>query len=209
MLPTIDSTQNSSRIHAPDAPGARTPLLHGSSKAHPPLYCSGDHAPPDHDREQLSRRASYRSFGGIERNRYERPAAHLRVSLTLENSGSVARDHLASERTFLAYVRTSLTIASAAVALAQLLSLSERLGDQMLAPLQPFETYARPIAVLSILLALYVLFVGVSRYFTIQESLTQGKFPATRFRIGIIALGFGAIISSVFGLLLAERAMGK
>ena len=28
--------------------------------------------------------------------------------LTLENSGSVARDHLASERTFLAYVRTSL-----------------------------------------------------------------------------------------------------
>ena len=36
-------------------------------------------------------------------------------SLTLENSGSVARDHLASERTFLAYVRTSLTIASTGV----------------------------------------------------------------------------------------------
>lgn len=37
------------------------------------------------------------------------------VSVTLENSGSVARDHLASERTFLAYMRTSLTIASAGV----------------------------------------------------------------------------------------------
>lgn len=36
-------------------------------------------------------------------------------ALTLENSGSVARDHLASERTFLAYVRTSLTIASTGV----------------------------------------------------------------------------------------------
>lgn len=36
-------------------------------------------------------------------------------SLTLQNSGSVARDHLASERTFLAYVRTSLTIASMGV----------------------------------------------------------------------------------------------
>lgn len=35
--------------------------------------------------------------------------------LILENSGSVARDHLASERTFLAYVRTSLTIASTGV----------------------------------------------------------------------------------------------
>lgn len=37
------------------------------------------------------------------------------VSLTLKNSGSVARDHLASERTFLAYMRTSLAIASSGV----------------------------------------------------------------------------------------------
>lgn len=36
-------------------------------------------------------------------------------SLTLKNSGSVARDHLASERTFLAYVRTSLGIVTAGV----------------------------------------------------------------------------------------------
>lgn len=36
-------------------------------------------------------------------------------ALTLENSGSVARDHLAVERTFLAYVRTSLAIASTGV----------------------------------------------------------------------------------------------
>ncbi|KAF8830256.1 hypothetical protein HHX47_DHR2000543 [Lentinula edodes] len=35
--------------------------------------------------------------------------------LILENNGSVARDHLASERTFLAYVRTSLAIASTGV----------------------------------------------------------------------------------------------
>jgi len=41
--------------------------------------------------------------------------ASLPVSLCLQNSGSVARDHLASERTFLAYVRTSLAIVSAGV----------------------------------------------------------------------------------------------
>jgi len=42
---------------------------------------------------------------------------HVRnwVELRLENSGSVARDHLASERTFLAYMRTSLTIVSTGV----------------------------------------------------------------------------------------------
>lgn len=37
------------------------------------------------------------------------------MSLVLDNSGSVARDHLASERTFLAYVRTSLALSSAGV----------------------------------------------------------------------------------------------
>ena len=39
----------------------------------------------------------------------------LKPSLTLVNSGTVARDHLASERTFLAYVRTSLAVASTGV----------------------------------------------------------------------------------------------
>jgi hypothetical protein len=38
-----------------------------------------------------------------------------KVKLSLVNSGSVARDHLASERTFLAYVRTSLAISSMGV----------------------------------------------------------------------------------------------
>ena len=37
------------------------------------------------------------------------------VSLTLENCGSVARDHLALERTFLAYVRTSLALTTSGV----------------------------------------------------------------------------------------------
>jgi hypothetical protein len=41
--------------------------------------------------------------------------AKVSPSVTIENSGSVARDHLASERTFLAYVRTSLAIASTGV----------------------------------------------------------------------------------------------
>lgn len=45
----------------------------------------------------------------------------LNPSLVLENNGSVARDHLAAERTFLAYVRTSLVCATMGVS--ELLSL--------------------------------------------------------------------------------------
>ena len=47
--------------------------------------------------------------------RMEDLLSKLSVQLILQNSGSVARDHLASERTFLAYVRTSLTIATMGV----------------------------------------------------------------------------------------------
>jgi hypothetical protein len=39
----------------------------------------------------------------------------MNPTLMLINSGSVARDHLASERTFLAYVRTSIAISSMGV----------------------------------------------------------------------------------------------
>lgn len=51
----------------------------------------------------------------LKRNDGESVLGKWNPALTLENSGSVARDHLASERTFLAYVRTSLTIASTGV----------------------------------------------------------------------------------------------
>ncbi|KAG5648380.1 hypothetical protein DXG03_004954 [Asterophora parasitica] len=56
-----------------------------------------------------------------------RPTLASRISLTLENSGSVARDHLASERTFLAYVRTSLAIASAGVGVVRYFSVQAAL----------------------------------------------------------------------------------
>ena len=39
----------------------------------------------------------------------------FKLSLVMQNTGSVARDHLSAERTFLAYVRTSLSFASAGV----------------------------------------------------------------------------------------------
>lgn len=48
---------------------------------------------------------------------WSRIVAKIKPSLVLENSGSVARDHLAAERTFLAYVRTSLGLATMGVSM--------------------------------------------------------------------------------------------
>ncbi|KAI1872634.1 hypothetical protein JX265_005514 [Neoarthrinium moseri] len=51
-------------------------------------------------------------------------------SIELENKGSVARDHLALERTFLAWLRTSLAFASIGIAITQLFRLNTSLSDQ-------------------------------------------------------------------------------
>jgi uncharacterized membrane protein YidH (DUF202 family) len=51
-------------------------------------------------------------------------------SVSLENKGSVARDHLALERTFLAWLRTSLAFASIGIAVTQLFRLNTSLASK-------------------------------------------------------------------------------
>jgi uncharacterized membrane protein YidH (DUF202 family) len=103
----------------------------------------------------------------------------LSPSLTLVNSGSVARDHLASERTFLAYVRTSLAIASTGVgeliryvfaqnfnicnaALVQLFTISgnKSVGLSAFSSPRGIQVYARPLGATTVLLGMIVLSAG-------------------------------------------------
>ena len=126
--------------------------------------------------------------------------------MELENSGSVARDHLASERTFLAYARTSLTVASTGVgelilcsplsaivsgahlgpppfpaALVQLFTLSATTTDESL------ERYARPLGASMIVFGLLTLAIGVGRYFLIQDALLRGVYPVARLSTSVLS----------------------
>ncbi|KIY45085.1 hypothetical protein FISHEDRAFT_50133 [Fistulina hepatica ATCC 64428] len=127
--------------------------------------------------------------------------------LVLENSGSVARDHLASERTFLAYVRTSLVIASTGVGLVQLFTIaanSTTTSNMVFIPTSKrLQTYARPLGATIIAFSLIILVAGVIRYFTIQKALLTGMFPAARMFIFALTLILTVIIAIVFGVLIA------
>ncbi|KAH6885596.1 hypothetical protein BKA70DRAFT_1236995 [Coprinopsis sp. MPI-PUGE-AT-0042] len=72
------------------------------------------------------------------------------LQLNLLNNGSVAKDHLASERTFMAYVRTSLALATAGIAFMQLLLMGA--GDSK-------KATAKPMALSMVSLGLLVLAV--------------------------------------------------
>ncbi|KAF5347535.1 hypothetical protein D9758_014507 [Tetrapyrgos nigripes] len=145
-----------------------------------------------------------------------RSALNWNPQLTLENSGSVARDHLASERTFLAYVRTSLAIASTGVALVQLFTISVQSsggsgssgnGNGLTTTVfaKRIQVYAKPLGSAAVCFGILVLGIGTLRYFRIQSALTKGKFPVARVTIAGMAFILGVIVVVVFVILVSGK----
>ncbi|EPS43768.1 hypothetical protein H072_2241 [Dactylellina haptotyla CBS 200.50] len=104
-------------------------------------------------------------------------------SLNLENKGSVARDHLALERTFLAWLRTSLSFASIGIAVTQLFRLNAAIGNSDPASEKGAMTLRRmgkPLGATFLGISILVLLIGLNRYYESQNWLLKGKFPASR-----------------------------
>lgn len=130
------------------------------------------------------------------------------TSLRLVNSGSVARDHLASERTFLAYIRTSLAIASSGVALVQLFSVANGKGstpENIALNYAKMQFFVRPLGAVAILIGISVLVIGVTRYFIVQSALTKGYFPAARSAIAFISLSLASLVCATFAFLVTSN----
>jgi uncharacterized membrane protein YidH (DUF202 family) len=215
-----------------------TPTLTPSTEAqHDPVYRYHPQAPSHSPFHQLPQRSgvltsspnvSHSVFMGTKRKQKRSPTkqvgtlpttmtsrrrrSRFNPSLTLKNSGNTARDHLASERTFLAYVRTSLAMASAGVgvfhfflctsmpmttcawiALVQLFKVSE----MSVTPGNDFRSirkFAHPLGAATVLFGLIILLFGLFRDF----SLVIIRFQLFGHRHGAIFYGAGSPSEGAF-----------
>ena len=107
------------------------------------------------------------------------------TSRIVENAGSEARDHLANERTFLAWLRTALGLVGLGVVLA-------RVGDEVGA--LPSRLGGMALVVFGIVCLVYALV----RYARVARCLREGHFPVAR--NGPVVVGAASVLVALLVL---------
>ncbi|KAH7342766.1 hypothetical protein BKA65DRAFT_351825, partial [Rhexocercosporidium sp. MPI-PUGE-AT-0058] len=132
------------------------------------------------------------------------------TSAPISNTGSVARDHLANERTFLSWTRTGLGFVALGVALAKLDAL-EALSPPLNLKLDPSSPSSQSHNDMKIPSAALVgsgtgcLSYGTIRYFRSLKLLQKGLFRPNVGGIGLVALTSGAVAGGGVYLLVKQE----
>ena len=120
---------------------------------------------------------------------------------TVPNEGSEARDHLANERTFLAWARTGMAFVGLGVAADQMKR--AQVGDR------PFTAAMHIPGLLCVGTGGFFLGYATWRYFAVQSALRRGKFPINRG--GVLVVVGASSVATMLGLtmLLAPEAIDE
>eukprot|EP00285_Hemiselmis_virescens_P012882 CAMPEP_0173400548 /NCGR_PEP_ID=MMETSP1356-20130122/48202_1 /TAXON_ID=77927 ORGANISM="Hemiselmis virescens, Strain PCC157" /NCGR_SAMPLE_ID=MMETSP1356 /ASSEMBLY_ACC=CAM_ASM_000847 /LENGTH=146 /DNA_ID=CAMNT_0014360497 /DNA_START=53 /DNA_END=493 /DNA_ORIENTATION=+ len=122
----------------------------------------------------------------------------------VENSGSTARDHLANERTFLAWCRTGMSFLGAGIALFSSYELLDDRGTSLHADsgkgvCQGGWRVIEPAGLMILNSGVFVTYATV-HYFRVQRALARGMFPQNK--IGLVSVVLATSSSSLLALYL-------
>ncbi|KAK9389694.1 hypothetical protein V1515DRAFT_594200 [Lipomyces mesembrius] len=117
-------------------------------------------------------------------------------NMLLDNKGPVARDHLANERTYLSWTRTSLSFATIGLAVT---SAFRGYGDGIL-------IVGKIFGALFIILAIALMIIGTYRYYITAIWLQRGKFPPGRASILNITIVACSLIAIAFILIVINTS---
>jgi uncharacterized membrane protein YidH (DUF202 family) len=132
-----------------------------------------------------------------------------------QNTGSVARDHLASERTFLAWIRTGLGFVALGIAierfsqldLKEILRPPEHRGNGAIDEEDKDQTHVFVGALMG--LGSGSILYGTSRYFSNIRFLEQGKFKPAYHGSAFLAAGVATLAGGVYGSALRRRSHSR
>ncbi|RCK55155.1 hypothetical protein Cantr_04484 [Candida viswanathii] len=112
---------------------------------------------------------------------------YLNFQITLKNKSSVARDHMANERTLLSWLRTALTFLTFGVGFLQFYRMEIKTPNTTMEG-KIIERLSRPIGILCVVLSVTTVCFGSFRYFQVQNALLIDNYPATRLTIVVLIL---------------------
>jgi uncharacterized membrane protein YidH (DUF202 family) len=117
----------------------------------------------------------------------------------------MSADKGSTERTFLAWLRTSLAFASIGIAITQLFRLNTSLSDGK--PDATLRHLGKPLGTTFLGISIVILFLGYRRYFQSQKYVIKGKFPASRGTVIFVSfIAFAVMVASLVVVIAVHSA---